>query len=94
MNLQPLNGNVLLEPLEAADQSAGGIYLPESAKERPTEGIVRAISADAGEEIELGDRVLYKKFSGEEIRFEGTDYRLVPFGDLLAKYVAADEIPE
>lgn len=94
MNLQPLNGRVLLEPLEAADQTAGGIYVPESAKERPTEGIVRAISADAGEEIELGDRVMYKKFSGDEIHFEGSDYRLVSFEDLLAKYVAADEIPE
>lgn len=94
MNLQPLNGNVLLEPVEAADQTSGGIYLPESAKERPTEGIVRALSADAGEEVELGDRVIYKKFAGEEISYEGKDYRLVPYGDLLIKFVSADEIPE
>lgn len=94
MNLQPLGEYVLLQPIEAEEMTAGGLYVPESAKERPTEGLVVALAADSGDDIALGDRVIYKRYAGEEIHVDGDDYRLVPVGDLLAKYVAADAIPE
>ncbi len=94
MQIQPLNDNVLLRLVEAEEVTKGGIILPDTAKETPAEGIVEAIAADATDEVAIGDRVLYKRFSGEEIKVDGTKYRLVPVGDLLAKYVEADAIPE
>ncbi len=94
MQIQPLNDNVLLRLVEAEEVTKGGIILPDTAKESPAEGIVEAIAADATDEVAIGDRVLYKRFSGEEIKVDGTKYRLVPAGDLLAKYVEADAIPE
>ncbi len=94
MDIQPLNDMVLLRQVEPEEVTKGGIILPESAKERPAEGVVEAIAADATDEVAIGDRVLYKKFSGEEIEVDGTKYRLVPAGDLLAKFVEADAIPE
>lgn len=92
MAIQPLNGNVLLRPLEAESKTSGGIYLPETAREAPAEGVIQALPpGDA--EVRIGDRVLYKRFAGEEIAFDGQKLRLVPQGDLLAKYVEADAIP-
>ncbi|MCK5800183.1 MAG: co-chaperone GroES [Deltaproteobacteria bacterium] len=93
MEIQPLNDLVMLRQIEAADVSAGGIIMPESAKEAPAEGTVTAIAADASDEIAIGDRVIYKKYSGEEIVVDGVTYRLVPADDLLAKFVEADAIP-
>jgi chaperonin GroES len=93
MAIQPLNGNVLLRPLEAQTKTSGGIYLPETAREAPAEGVIQALPPGDAAEVRIGDRVLYKRFSGEEIAFEGQKLRLVPQGDLLAKYVEADAIP-
>lgn len=94
MNITPLNGFVLVEPAQAATKTASGLYIPETATEKPTEGYVRALAADAGEEIVLGDRVIYTKYTGTAIMVDGVEYRLVPFADLLAKYTEADVIPD
>ncbi|MCA9551877.1 MAG: co-chaperone GroES [Myxococcales bacterium] len=94
MNLQPVNGYVLIEPVEAEQQTRGGIYVPDSAQQRPAEGYVRAMSADAGDEVAIGDRVVYKKFSGEDLTLDGNKVKLIPYGDLLGKFVEADAIPE
>jgi chaperonin GroES len=93
MNLQPLNGNVLLRQVQAQETTSGGIYLPDTAREQPAEGIIEAVAPGGTDEVAIGDRVLYKKFSGEEIQVEGLKMRLVPEGDLLAKFVQADAIP-
>ena len=93
MAIQPLNGNVLVRPVEAESKTAGGLYLPETAREAPAEGVVQAMPPGDGAEVAIGDRVLYKRFAGEEITFGGEKLRLVPQGDLLAKYVEADAIP-
>ena len=94
MNLQPMNGRVLVKPLEAQEKTAGGIYIPDTAKERLQEGNVVAVAEDATDEVAVGDRVIYKEFGGTEVRVEGEDYILFTEDDLLAKYVAVDEIPE
>lgn len=94
MKIQPLGDYVLIRQVEAQAKSAGGLYLPESAKEAPDEGIVVAIAAEAGDDVAMNDRVIYKKFSGEEIEVDGEKLRLVSVGDLLAKYATADAIPE
>ncbi len=94
MNLQPLGDYVLLRPVTPEEKTAGGLYLPETAKEAPDEGIVVAKASDATDEVAIGDRVIAKRFAGEEITFEGEKYRLVPAGDLLAKVVETDAIPD
>ena len=94
MNLQPLNGHVLLRPVEAEEKTAGGLYVPDSARELPAEGYVEAKPSGASDDIAIGDRVLYKKFPGEEIHLDGKKLRLVLESDLLAKYVETDEIPD
>jgi chaperonin GroES len=93
MNLQPLNGHVLLRLVEAEEKTKGGLYVPDSAREQPAEGYVEAKSSGSSDEIAIGDRVVYKKYSGEEISLDGTKYRLIQEGELLAKYVEADAIP-
>jgi chaperonin GroES len=93
MRLQPLNGHVLLRLVEAEEKTAGGIFLPDTAREQPAEGIVEALPPGGSPEVTVGDRVIYKKFVGEEIALDGEKRRLVPTGDLLAKYVTADAIP-
>lgn len=93
MQLQPLNGHVLLEPVAAEEKTKGGIFLPDTAREAPDEGTIKALPPGGSDEVAVGDRVLYKKYSGQEISFEGDKLRLIPIGDLLAKYVRADTIP-
>jgi chaperonin GroES len=93
MAFQPLNGNVLLRQMEAAERSSGGIYLPDAAREAPAEAIVEAMPAGESDELAVGDRVFYKKFAGEEVTLGGQKLRLVQLGDILAKYVEADAIP-
>ncbi len=74
MKLQPLADRVIVEPLEALEKSAGGIYIPETAKEKPQEGKVLAVgkgkALDNGQvqplEVKVGDIVLYGKYSGTE----------------------------
>lgn len=94
MKIIPINGQILLKPSEPTEKTTEGIYLPESGLEKPQEGEVIAVADDATEEVAVGDRVIYKKFSGTEVSLEGEDYLLIPSEDLLVKYVAVDEIPE
>jgi chaperonin GroES len=94
IKIQPLQDYVMLEAVEAEEVTTGGIVIPDSAKRKPAEGTVVAKAADAADEIAIGDRVIYKEYSGTEIKLDGETYMLVPSGDLLAKYVEADEIPE
>ncbi len=94
MKMVPINGYVLVKPVEAADKTPGGIPLPDTAKEGQNEGKVIAVAEDATEEAAVGDRVVYKALSGTEVTVEGEDYILLSSEDLLVKYVVADEIPE
>ena len=92
-NIQPVNGNVLIEfQDEKESKTAGGIIIPETAREKPSEGVIAGIAADASEQIAVGDRVIYKAYSGTEISYNGKDYLIVPVGDILAKYVDVDAI--
>jgi len=93
MDLQPLNGHVLIRHSEQATQTASGLFLPESAVEKPTQGVVVAMAPDVGKDLNLGDQVVYKKMAGDEITWEREKLRLVPFVDLLARIPAADAIP-
>ncbi len=90
--IQPLSGNVLIEVSEEEEKTAGGIIIPDSVKEKPTEGKVAAVATDATDQIAMGDIVIYKKFGGTEITHDDKDYLIVPDSDILAKFVEADEI--
>jgi chaperonin GroES len=94
MNLQPMNGRIVVKPLEAQEKTAGGIYIPDTAKEKLQEGEIVAVAEDATDEVAVGDRVIYKEFGGTEVTVEGEDYILFTEDDLLAKYVEVDTIPE
>ena len=87
MNLQPLEDRVLVEPLEDSEQkTAGGIIIPDSAKEKPRMGIVRSVGTDEKLQkiVKTGDKVLYGKYSGDEIEADGKKYLIVKKEDILA----------
>ena len=92
MKVKPLSDRVVIEPLEAEEKTTGGIYLPDTAKEKPQMGKVVAAGpgkvADSGQlikpEVKVGDTVLYGKYSGTDITVEGNDYLIVRESDILA----------
>ncbi len=92
LNLKPLMGYVLVEPSSAETKTASGIILPESAQEKPAQGKVLAIGDDLVLEngkvvvspVKIGDRVIFKKWGGDEIKVAGVEYKLVKFDDLMA----------
>lgn len=91
VNIKPLMGYVLVLPSDADSKTASGIILPESAQEKPAQGEVVAVGSSlfmAGMEIsspvKVGDKVVYKKWGGDEIKVAGVEYKLVKFDDLMA----------
>jgi len=92
VNIKPLMGYVLVEPAEAESKTASGIILPESAQEKPAQGVVVSCGDDMVMEngkvvkcpVKAGDKVVYKKWGGDEIKIEGVEYKLVKFDDLMA----------
>jgi len=90
--LKPLMGYILVEPDKAETTTASGIILPDSAKEAPAQGTILAVGEDivldSGKTIKapakVGDRVVYKKWGGDEIKVGGVEYKLVRFDDLMA----------
>ena len=92
--LQPLNENVLLEITEefTETKTSGGIIIPETAKEKPQMARVVALGNIENPGVSAGDVVLYKKYSGTEMKFEGKEYLFVPYADLLAKIVETEAI--
>lgn len=92
--LQPINQNVLLELSEArAEQrTASGIIIPDSAKEKERIAKVVAISKIENAEIAPGDSVLFKEYTGTEIEFDGKQYLLLPYTEILSKVVETEAI--
>jgi len=92
MKLKPLGGRVIVEPIEQDEITAGGIILPETAKEKPQEG--KILAAGPGErdedveripmEVQVGDKVLYAKYSGTEIKMDGKKVLILRESDILA----------
>jgi chaperonin GroES len=85
-NLKPLGDRVLVEPMEAEDKTASGIIIPDSAKEKPQKGTVVAVGPgkkDEKIELKVGDVVLYGKYSGTELNYDGKDYLIMKQEDIL-----------
>ena len=87
LKLKPTAGYLLIEPLEKEAKTAGGIYLPDSAGEKPQKGKVLGIVADLKDQKKpcgVGDVVIYKKWGGNEVKVDGKEYLFVKFEDVLA----------
>lgn len=92
LKLKPLGGRVIVEPIEQEEMTAGGIILPETAKEKPQEGkILAAGPGDRDEdgeripmEVQIGDKVLYAKYSGTEVKMDGKKLLILRESDILA----------
>lgn len=91
-NIQPLFDNVLVKPLEAEARTASGIVLPDSAKEKPQIGQIMAIGAGTTDEkgnvvkmvVKVGQKVMYKKWGGNEVKVNGEEWMIVEQKDILA----------
>jgi len=92
MKIRPLNDRILIKRVEEEEKTKGGIIIPDSAKEKPAEGIVVAVGNgkhnDKGErialEVKAGDRVLFSKYGGTDVKLEGQDHLIMREDDILA----------
>tara|TARA_B100000482_G_scaffold169584_1_gene135536 strand:- start:874 stop:1179 length:306 start_codon:yes stop_codon:yes gene_type:complete len=87
LNIKPLADRVLLEPMEAETKTASGIIIPDNAKEKPQKATVVAVGSGTKDNpmtVKVGDTVLYGKYSGTELKFEGKDYLIMSEKDILA----------
>lgn len=92
INLKPLADRVVVKKVEAEEKTAGGIVLPDTAKEKPQQGEVLAVGpgrydekgARMPMELSVGDRVLFAKYSGTEVKIEGVEYLILAERDILA----------
>ena len=93
LNIRPLDDRVVVEPMAAEETTAGGIVLPENAKEKPQRGKVVAVgpgklldSGDRGElSVAVGDEVIFGKYGGTEIEIDGAEVKILRESDILAK---------
>lgn len=87
MNIQPLADRVLIKPAPAEEKTAGGIIIPDTAKEKPLQGSVLAVGKGTKDEemvLKAGDTVLYGKYSGTEVQLDGEKYLIMRQSDVLA----------
>ena len=91
MNFRPLHDRVLVRRIEADEKTAGGIIIPDTAKEKPSQGEVVAVGPGGRDEsgklipidIKVGDRVLFGKWSGTEVKIEGVEYLIMKESDIM-----------
>ena len=87
INFKPLADRVLVEPAAAEEKTASGIIIPDTAKEKPQKGTIVAVGNGKKDEpltVKVGDTVLYGKYSGTELKYEGKDYMIMRESDILA----------
>ena len=87
VNIKPLADRVLIEPMAAETKTASGLYIPDTAKEKPQQGKIVAVGPGTKDEkvtVKIGDTVLYGKYAGTELKLEGVDYLMMRESDVLA----------
>ena len=92
MKIKPLYDRILVKRLEEQDKTAGGLYIPDSAKEKPMEALVVAVGAGKVQEdgslrkleVKAGDKVLFSKYSGSDIKIDGAEHLILREDDVLA----------
>jgi chaperonin GroES len=85
VKIQPLGTRVLIRPLEQEAKTSSGLYLPETAKEKPQTGQVIAIGDDESIKVKPKDKVLFAKYTGADFKMDGVEYLLIEANDLLAR---------
>ncbi len=88
MNIEPLGARVLIRPLDVEQTIAGGkLVLPDTAKEKPQQGVIEAVGdeEEMTTDLAVGDKVVFPKYSGTEIRLEGVDYIIMDESDVLVR---------
>ncbi len=92
MKIKPLADRVVVRPLEAEEKTKGGLFVPDTAKERPQQGEIVAVGpgrvSDDGKkipmEVKVGDKILYGKYSGTEVTYDGVEYLIMRESDIFA----------
>ena len=87
VNIEPLGARVLILPSEGEEQTASGLFLPETAKEKPQQGTIEAVvdTEEMMTDLKVGDVIIFPKYSGTEIKYDGKTYLLMEEGDVLAR---------
>lgn len=87
ITIEPLGARVLVRPLEGEEKTSGGILLPETAREKPQQGIIEAVGdeEEMTTDLKVGDRVIFPKYTGTEIKLDGVDYLIMDESDILAR---------
>ena len=83
--IEPLGSRVLIKPLEQEDRTNSGLYLPETAKEKPQIGLIVAVGDDEDIKVKVDEKVLFAKYSGTEVAYKGDTYLLMDVSDVLAR---------
>jgi len=91
MKIKPLADRIVVKPLEAEEKTKGGLFVPDTAKERPQQGEVVAVGPGRTEdgkkippEVKVGDKILYGKYSGTEVTYDGIEYLIMRESDIFA----------
>jgi len=84
MSVRPISDRVMIEPTAAKTKTASGLYIPDNAKDTPSQGKVVAIGSEKNLTVKVGDTVIYEKFSGTKITYKGIDYLIIPESEILA----------
>ncbi|AIM35590.1 MULTISPECIES: co-chaperone GroES [Sphingobacterium] len=87
LNIKPIGDRVVVEAAQAEEKTASGLYIPDTAKEKPSQGIVVAVGTGKVDEpltVKVGDKVLYGKYAGTEITVEGKEYLIMREADIYA----------
>lgn len=90
MKIEPMGERILIKIVKQADQTSSGIYLPETAKEKPQEGEVVALGPEVDEDespLQPGDIVMYPRYTGTEVKIDGEDHLIMDASDVLARIV-------
>ncbi|MEE4194075.1 MAG: co-chaperone GroES [Anaerolineae bacterium] len=85
LKIQPLGMRVVVKPLEQESKTASGLYIPDTAKEKPQTGKVVAIGDDEDIRLKVDDVVIYAKYTGVEVKVDGVDYLIMECADILAR---------
>jgi chaperonin GroES len=101
MKFRPLHDRVVVERITAEEKTAGGIIIPDTAKEKPQQGKIIAVGPGGRDEngklipidVKVGDRVLFGKWSGTEVKLDGTEYLIMKESDIMGVLVGAAEAP-
>ncbi|MCX8061489.1 MAG: co-chaperone GroES [Anaerolineales bacterium] len=87
IKIQPLGTRVLIKPLDQESKTASGLYIPETAKEKPQTGLVIAVGDSEEVCLKINDKVLFPKYTGTEFKIDGEEYLLMECSDVLAKFL-------